>query len=95
MFLERKSSSCLPCRRQNLKEWRGTILLCKGYHFWCSEIEKAKEGVAILLNDVWHSVGIDFRCVSSRILRIKFRFPRVKICVVVQYGNNNGNKEKR
>ena len=26
------------------------------------EIERAREGVAILLNDVWHSALIDFGC---------------------------------
>ena len=40
----------------------------------------------ILLNDVWHSAVVGFRCVSSRILWIKFRFSRVKVCVVVGYG---------
>ena len=34
--------------------------------------------VAILLNDVWYSAVIDFGCVSSRILWIKFKFSRVK-----------------
>ena len=28
----------------------------------------AREGVAILLKDVWHSAVLDFGCVSSRIL---------------------------
>ena len=32
------------------------------------ELERAREGVAILLNNVWHSALIYFRCVSSRIL---------------------------
>ena len=52
------------------------------------EMERAREGVAILLNDVWHSAVIDFGCVSSRILWIKFKFSRVKVCVVVGYGPN-------
>ena len=33
---------------------------------------------------------IDFRCISSRILWIKFQFSRVKVCVVVGYGPNEG-----
>ena len=32
------------------------------------EMERAGEGVAVPLNDVWHSVVIDFGYVSSRIL---------------------------
>ena len=31
-------------------------------------MERGREGVAVLLNDVWHSVGIDFGCVSFRVL---------------------------
>ena len=62
---------------------------------WCGvngvqERERAREGVAVLLNDVWHSAVIDFGYVSSRILRIKFKFSRVKVCVVVEYGPNGG-----
>ena len=33
---------------------------------------------------------IDFECVSSRILRIKFKFLRVKVCVVVGYDSTEG-----
>ena len=36
------------------------------------EMERAREGVAILLNDVWHSAVVKFGCVSSRVLWIKF-----------------------
>ena len=59
------------------------------------EMERAKEEVAILLNDLYHSAGIDFICVSSRVLWIKFKFSRVKICLVVRYGPNEGNGEER
>ena len=38
------------------------------------EMERAREWVAILLNDVWHSAVVDFGCVRSRILWIKFKF---------------------
>ena len=48
-------------------------------------MERAREGVAVLLNDVWLSAVMDFGCVSSRILSIKFKFSRVKVCVVVGY----------
>ena len=34
------------------------------------EMERAREGVALLLNDVWHSAVIEFGCVGSRILLI-------------------------
>ena len=47
-------------------------------------------GVAVPLNDMWHSAVIDFGCVSSRILWIKFKFSRVKVCVVVGYCPNEG-----
>ena len=48
-------------------------------------MEKAREGVAVLLNDVGHSAVVDFGCVSSRILWIKFKSSRVKVCGVVGY----------
>ena len=50
--------------------------------------------MVILLNDVWHSTMIDFRWASSRILWIKFRFSRVKVCVVVGYGPNEEGEER-
>ena len=38
---------------------------------------------------------IDFECVNSRILWNKFKFSRVKVCVVVGYGPIEGDgKEK-
>ena len=46
------------------------------------EMERDREWVAILLNDVWHSAVIDFGCVSSRIIWIKFKFSKVNGCVV-------------
>ena len=46
------------------------------------------------MDDVWHSAVVDFRCVSSRILWIKFKFSRVKVCVVVEYGPNEGDGER-
>ena len=59
------------------------------------EMERAREGVAVLLNDVCHSAVIDFGCVSSRILRIKFKFARVKVSVVVWYDPIEGIGEER
>ena len=64
-----------------------TKLKGNGEVSWCGvngfiasfqEMERAREGVAILLNNVWDSAVIDFGCVSSRILWIKFKFSRVK-----------------
>ena len=59
------------------------------------EMERAREGVAILLNDVWHNAVVNFGCFSSRILWIKFKFSRVKVCMVVGYSPNEGNDEDR
>ena len=58
-------------------------------------MERAREGVAVLLNNVWHSAVVKYGCVSSRILWIKFKFSRVKVCVVVRYGPNEGDGEER
>ena len=58
-------------------------------------MERAREGVAILLNDLWHSAVIDYGYVSSRILCIKFKFSRVKVCVVVGYDPSEGDGEER
>ena len=57
-------------------------------------MDRAREGVAILLNDVWHNALVNFGSVSSRILWIKFKFSRVKICVVVRYGPNEDDDER-
>ena len=54
--------------------WSGVNVIFAGVQ----EMERAREGVAVLLNDVWHSAVVKFGCVSSRILWIKFKFSRVK-----------------
>ena len=81
-----------------------TKLKGKGEVSWCrvngiiagvQKRERAKEGVAILLNDVRHNAVVDFGCVSSRILWIKLKFSSVKVCVVVGYGPNEGDGEER
>ena len=59
------------------------------------EMERAREGMTILLNDVWYCEVVDFGYASSRILWIKFKFSRVKVCVVVGYGPNEGDSEER
>ena len=38
---------------------------------------------------------VDFGCVSTRILWIKFKFLRVRVCVVVGYGPNDGDSEEK
>ena len=58
-------------------------------------MERAREGMAILLNDLWHSAVIDFGCVSSRIFWIKFKFSRIKVCMVVGYDSSEGGGEER
>ena len=58
-------------------------------------MERAKEEVAILLNDVWHNAVIDFGCFSSRILWIKCKFLRVKVCLVLKCGPNEGDGKER
>ena len=81
-----------------------TKLKGKGEVSWCrvngiisgvQEMERAREGVAVLLNDVWHSAVVKSGYVSSRILWIKFKFLRVKVCVVVAYIPNEGDGEER
>ena len=66
---------------------------------WCGinvqEIETAREGVAILFNDVMYSVAIDIGCISSKIMWIKFNLSRVKVCVVVGYSPNEGIGKER
>ena len=58
-------------------------------------MERAREGVVILLKDVWHSEVVKSGCVSSRILWIKFKFSSVKVYVVVGCGPNEGDSEER
>ena len=47
------------------------------------------------MNDVSHSAVVKFGDVSSRILWIRFKFSRVKVCVVVGYGPIEGDGEER
>ena len=58
-------------------------------------MERARENVAILLNDLWHSAVIDYGFVRSKIIWNKFRFSRVKICVVVGYVPSEGDGKER
>ena len=45
------------------------------------QMERGREVEATLLNDVGHSVVIDFECIKSRILWNMFKFSRVKVMV--------------
>ena len=87
-----------------IREDRTNGLKRNGEALWCGvngiiagvqEMERASEGVSILLNDVWHCAVVDFGCVSFRILWMKFMFSRVKFCVVVGYGPNEGDGEEK
>ena len=51
--------------------------------------------MAASLNDAWYSAGVDFGSVRSRILYVKFKFVRVKVCVVVVYGRTEDEDEER
>ena len=70
--------------------WSGVNVIITGVQ----KMERAREGVAVLLNDVWRSAVVKFGCVSSRIPRIKFKLSRVKVCVVVRYVPNEGDSEE-
>ena len=71
--------------------WSGVNVIFPGVH----EMKRAREGGVVLLNDVWYSAMEKSGCVSSRILGIKFKVSRVKVCVVVGYAPNEGDGEKR
>ena len=47
------------------------------------------------MNDVWHNAVVDFCGVNSRILWIKFKFSRVKVCVAVGYSPDEGDGKER
>ena len=54
--------------------WSGVYVIIAGVQ----EMERAREEVAVLLSDVWHSVVIKHGRVSPRILWIKFKFEGLK-----------------
>ena len=51
-------------KRMGEVSWCGVNYIIAGVQ----EMERAREGVSILLNDVWHSAVVDFGSVSSRML---------------------------
>ena len=70
----------LPLTEMKLKG-NGELSWCgvNGIIAGVQEMKRVREGVAILLNDVWHSAVVYFGCVISRILWIKFTFSRIKV----------------
>ena len=71
--------------------WSGINVIFTSAH----EMERAREGVAILLNNMWHSAVVKSVYVSSIILWIKFKFSIIKVCMVVGYGPTKGDREER
>ena len=72
MFSEKESSNCLTVvklERNGEVSWCGISGIIAGVQ----DMERTREGVAMLSNDVWQIAVIYFRCVSSRILLIKFK----------------------
>ena len=44
------------------------------------EIERGREGVVVLMKDMWRSGAVDFGRATSKVLWVKFKFLMVKIC---------------
>ena len=59
------------------------------------QVFKRLKGVAFLISNEWRSTVIRFGCVSSRILWVKFKFSRVKVCGVAVYGPTEREIEER
>ena len=55
----------------------GEVPSCGVNSFIAGVQERTSKGVVASMNDVWNSSVIDFRCVSSRTLWIKFKFSMV------------------
>ena len=58
-------------------------------------MERSREYVAIILSNVGHNTVIDYKWVNSGVLWIKFKFSRINICVVLEYGHKERNGEER
>ena len=59
------------------------------------EIERVREGVAVLMKDDCHRAVIGFEYVTSRILWVKLKFSRVEFCVVAVHDQTEGEVEER
>ena len=80
----------VACLAETKLKGNGEVSCCgeNGIIASAQEMERARERVAILLNDAWHSAVLDFECFSSRILWIKFKFSRfnfVPLCIFIIY----------
>ena len=71
-------------------EWCGVKCVCVGVE----RNERGIERFAILMSDLWQRAMVDFVCVIARILKVKFKFEQVKVCVVATYGPSEGNVEE-
>ena len=91
LFLLPTSGSETKLKGKGEVSWSRFNVIFAGFH----EMERAREAVDLLLNYVWHSRVVNCGSVSFRILLIKFKFSRFKICVAVGYGPNEGNGEER
>ena len=58
------------------------------------EQEKSRESMKVFFNYVKYSTVAEIGYISSRTLWIKFKFSRVKVCVVVLYHPTGGGKEE-
>ena len=74
-------------RRFELLDLTETKLKGNGEVSWCGvngiiagvqEMERARKGVAILLNKVWNSAVVDFECVSSKSFGLNSSFQGLK-----------------
>ena len=74
----------------------GDVLWCgiNGIIADIEEIERARKCVVILTNDVCHSAVINFRCVNTRNLWVKFKFSKVEICLMVRMISMRGMSKK-
>ena len=72
-------------------EWNGV----HGFRSGMKERErgKAQKGVAVLMTDKWYKSLVNVEYKSARVLLAKFKFARVKVCVIVVYGPVNGASE--
>lgn len=44
--------------------------------------------------DLWYKAMVDFVCVTTRILIVKFKFEKGKACLVLTYGTFEGDVEE-
>ena len=78
-------------RRNEQFQWNGV-------HGFRSEIKerersKAQKGVTVLMSDKCCKSLMNVEYKSARVLFAKFRFARVKVCVILVYGAVNGASE--